>query len=107
MDGYETRWCSVDAREPTAEWTWCGGPPLSYFQAEYAYAHELLPPRRIRWCARAQPLPFVRWRVRAADCDCAVTSVARLLAAGCGDSVASRCHSALALSRTRLQTTDW
>ena len=61
MADHVSRWCSVEPQQHAAEWTWCGGPPLSYFQDEYAYAHELFPPRWIRWYDVDLPIPNEPW----------------------------------------------
>ena len=49
------RWCSQEPSTPASEWSWCGGPALSYFQDEYVYSHELFPLHWIRWYPSRRP----------------------------------------------------
>lgn len=50
------RWCRDDA-----EWAWCGGPPLSYFQDEYFEEEELFPARVLRFYDVDVRVPRLPW----------------------------------------------
>ncbi|KAL1524933.1 hypothetical protein AB1Y20_019810 [Prymnesium parvum] len=67
-----TRWCSSEPLELASEWSWCGGPALSYFQSEYMYVHEFFPLRWIQWYDLKLPIPRRPWdilnRTYGADC---------------------------------------
>ena len=56
-----------------AEWTWCGGPALSYFQDEYLTAAELFPTRVVRFYDLELPVPREPWALlnRTYGRDCA------------------------------------
>ena len=64
-----TRWC--DDKEGDA-FAWCGGPPLSFFHAEYFGPGELYPLRRIAFHGLKLPVPNNPWallnRTYGADC---------------------------------------
>jgi hypothetical protein len=69
-----SRWC----RPPGEEWVWCGGPPLSYFHAEYFAPGELFPTVVQEWYGMAVRVPRRPWALlnRTYGRDCAY--IARL-----------------------------
>lgn len=72
------RWCNNGTSDFTSEWAWCGGPPLSFFHAEYFAPGELFPIVFVRFHGLRLPVPHRPWGLlhRAYGHDCAY--VARL-----------------------------
>ena len=60
-------------------WAWCGGPHLSFFQAEFFAHGELFPLRRRAFYDLRLPVPAEPWALlnRTYGADCAVESTAR------------------------------
>eukprot|EP00658_Telonema_sp_P-2_P030232 TRINITY_DN22870_c0_g1_i1.p1 TRINITY_DN22870_c0_g1~~TRINITY_DN22870_c0_g1_i1.p1 ORF type:complete len:326 (+),score=49.87 TRINITY_DN22870_c0_g1_i1:79-1056(+) len=50
-----SRWCQQ------SEWSWCGGPAVSYFQGEYFLEHELFPVRFVDFYNLKLPIPHDPW----------------------------------------------
>ena len=73
-----TRWCEPPRGRERAGLTWCGGPPLSFFHAEYFTPGELFPVRTVRFHGLRLPIPRQPWALlnRTYGRDCAY--IARL-----------------------------
>jgi hypothetical protein len=52
----DARWCKA-----AGEWSWCGGPPVSYFQDEYFIEKELFPVKWVNFYDFEVPLPADPW----------------------------------------------
>lgn len=52
-----SRWCS----RVSEAWRWCGGPPLSFFHAEYFAPGDLLPVRHVHFHGLRLPIPHRPW----------------------------------------------
>ena len=71
----DDRWCD---RAMSGGWRWCGGPPISFFHAEYFAPGDLFPLRSIRLHGLRLPIPNRPWAIlnRTYGHDCAY--IARL-----------------------------
>ena len=52
-------WCPRER----GEWEWCGGPPLSFFHAEYFREFELFPTQQVRMHGLTLERPRMPWRL--------------------------------------------
>ena len=64
------RWCDAGGKD---EWAWCGGPPLSFFHAEFFAPGDLFPFRARRFHGLQLPVPNRPWallrRTYGKDCE--------------------------------------
>ena len=58
----DARWCQPGGGHAAWEaWSWCGGPPLSFFHAEYFAPGELFPTRTVSFHGLRLPVPNAPW----------------------------------------------